>query len=456
MVTKPYKYQRQGAAKIEDFDGRALLADEMGLGKTLQSLLWRRMHSEIERTVVICPAGLKYNWQREAMVHFNLRTEVLEGTKPPKRRLTTSCPIVIINYDILKAWLPWLVKFDPELVILDEVHYCKNPDAQRTKFAKALCEDAQYVIGLSGTPLTSRPAELYSVLNIINPDEFPESEWPDYAERHCNPKRTPYGWDYRGAARLKELHSRLKDTCMIRRRKKDVLSQLPEKAQHVTLMDVKNRKEYEFARDHLIEWVSSRYGKVRAHRAMRAKAFVKVSYLKRLAARLKFRSVLEWIDNFFEETDQKLVAAVVHKKAAKSLHKRFPNSVVITGDVTGKKRQRAVDKFQEDNNTKLLIGNIQAAGVGLNLTAASTGVFAEMAWTPGEHVQMMDRLHRIGQKRGVQWYWLVARDTIEEKMCSLLQTKMKDIHAVLDGEDGAGDLNVFDLLVEEISKRRIK
>jgi len=287
----------------------------MGLGKTIQAL-WYFKRNKKSPVVVICPASLKYNWAREAAVHIRERAEILEGTKPPKKKVFKQNPFVIINYEILGPWLDYLIDLDPQLVILDECQYIKNRRAKRTRYVKQLVKGVPHVLALSGTPLTNRPAELWTTLNIIRPDLF--KSFMSYALEYCNARRTPWGWEYKGAKNLDKLHDILTENCMVRRRKVDVLKDLPAKSRHVVSVPLENRHEYDEAEEDLILWLS-KYSKRKANNAARAERLVKMGYLKRLAATLKLKAVTDWIDRFLEETDEKLVVFAIHRDIIKSL-----------------------------------------------------------------------------------------------------------------------------------------
>ncbi len=171
-MTKLYPYQKRGVLRIERFGGRVLLSDAMGLGKTIQALTWLKRFRKRRKTlpaIVVCPASLKWNWEIETLKHIGVQADILEGVNPPKRFRPQS-KLIILNYDILKAWLPVLKSWDPQTVVLDECHYAQNRSTQRSKAARNLCESVPYVLALSGTPLTNRPAELWSVLNLIRPN----------------------------------------------------------------------------------------------------------------------------------------------------------------------------------------------------------------------------------------------------------------------------------------------
>lgn len=450
-MTEPKPYQFEGAWQIQVWDGRALLADEMGLGKTLQSLYWCMKRKKARPVVVVCPASLKYNWEREAARHVNMVSEVLEGRKPPKRKPIVSAPILIINYEILHWWVPYLRKLGVQVVIIDEAHYIKNRSSKRYKAVKALCEDVPHVIGISGTPLTNRPAELWPILSIIRPDKF--KSFFKYAFRYCKPRKLPWGWVYDGARDLDVLHEKLKRLCMIRRLKKDVLKELPAKVRNVVPVSLSDKREYLEAANDFLNWLG-RSSPEKVSKAKKSEALVQVGYLLRLCAKLKVNAIYDWIDNFLEASDGKLVIFTGHRKMIDLLQERYGKlAVTVDGRVVKMDRQHAVDRFQRDPKTRLFFGNFKAAGVGLTLTAASDCMFTDLPWTPGDLVQCEDRIHRIGQKNAAMIYYLVARGTIEEKLCKILQDKQSVLAQVLDGGSEGDDLNVFNALLNSITKK---
>ena len=444
-----YPYQRKGVRKIDHFDGRALLADEMGLGKTLQSLAWTFWRQQFP-LVVICPAGLRVNWQREILKFFGEHADICEGRDAPQGKVQFASRILIISYEILEHWLPYFHSMWPVTVIIDECHRVKNPSAKCTKATKQICDLADNVIALSGTPFTNRPAELWTVLNIVRPDVWPT--FLPYAMDHCQPRRTRWGWQYKGAVRLPMLNSKLNQFCMIRRRKKDVLKDLPDKTRTIIPIRLKDRREYDAAEKDFLSWLGAQ-SKVKAKKAKSAQKLVMMGYLKRLAAKLKMPFANEWIKDALTESDEKLVVYGWHTDILEPLHQRHKKeSVLISGKVTGNKRQDAVDRFQEEDDCRLLVGNIKAGGVGLNLTAASTGAFIELGMTPADHLQVEDRLHRIGQTKKVHWYYLIAENTVEEDLCSMIQGKQEAFDAAIDGKE-LGSLDIFDQLVHGMKRR---
>lgn len=239
---------------------------------------------------------------------------------------------------------------------------------------------------------------------------------------------------------------------MVRRLKKDVLKDLPEKMRCVVPVEISDRKEYEKARDDFAGWLKS-VQPDRVQSALRAQQITQIGYLLRLTAKLKLRSVVEWCNNFLEGSDEKLVVFGVHTKMIEALDRRLNGGkhVVVDGSVTGRLRKAACDQFQRDPKTRVLIGNIKAAGVGLTLTAASTVAFAELFWTPGAMTQAEDRCHRIGTTQTVWAYYLTAAGTIEERLAKAIQEKQRVIRATLDGGTMEDDLSILDQLLAELA-----
>lgn len=452
-MTELFAYQKVGVELIEKFRGRALLADEMGLGKTIQSLAWYREYLFPEGpAIVVCPAGLKWNWQNEARHHFGLRTEVLEGMRAPRRAgYISRRSIFVINYEILRnlAWVEFLRGLKPKLIIGDEVQRIQNPLAQQTKAFVALCRKIDHVILLSGTPLTNRPAELFTALSILRPKTYKSA--PDFYWKYTQPEKIYGTWYYKGACNLPQLHAKLKKEMMIRRLKKDVLKDLPPKTRVILPVDIADRRQYTIALTNFIRWMRA-FNPKKATAAERANKLVQLGYLRRLAARLKMVAVNDWISGFLNDSDGKLIVFGVHKKILKPLHKRFPNSVLVDGSVTGRDRQKAIDQFTNDKRCRLFFGNIQAAGVGWNGVAASAVAFVELTWDPASHIQAEDRIHRIGQKSAAMIYYLIARNTIESVMSAILQRKQRILDEVLDGSVDTSGLGVFNSVVEQIMR----
>lgn len=434
MATKLFKYQKKDVARIEEFNGRAILAHEMGLGKSLISLSWCALHPEKRPILIICPASLKMNWAKECAMHYGMRSAILSSTKPDSS--IPPAPVYIINYEILKNWQTFITRHvDPKIIIIDEAHYISNPDTARYAYTKSICYPVKHILALSGTPLTNRPKELWSILNLLDEDEWP-SFW-SFKMRYCDPKMTPFGWDFNGASNLEELHRKMKHKGLIRRTKANVLKDLPDKSRSIVTFEL-NKQE------------RKQYNKVLNNPHI--PNLVKIGKLIQEAARAKFRYVLEWIDNYLEDTDEKLILFGVHREIINLLEKKHKDKcVVVHGSVKSSQRQLCFDQFTNNKKIRLFIGNIKAAGVGWNGTVASNVAFVELSWIPGEHKQAEDRVHRIGQTKKCHAYYLVAENTMEETLCKVLQSKQDTINSTLDGSKG-DNLELYRILVDSLGE----
>jgi SWI/SNF-related matrix-associated actin-dependent regulator 1 of chromatin subfamily A len=443
-------FQRQGLEFLVEKEGRALIGDEMGLGKTIQALAYIHANPDKLPALVICPASLKLNWDREAAVACpNLRRYIISGKK--SERLPPA-DIYIINYDIMAVRLGDLMSAGIQTMILDECHYLKNRSAQRTKAVLGSgtkhpgMSSVPYIIALSGTPILNRPAEVYPVIKTLAPKQIPA--WMTFAYRYCGARHNGFGWDFTGSSNTEELHQLLTSTVMIRRLKSDVLKDLPAKQRSALPMEMSSEvvKDYAAARSNFITWLKS-VDPSKVSAAQRAETLVQFQALKRLAARGKWKAATDWLKDSLESNGKIIVFAVHHEAIDKLMEdlKDF-RPVKVDGRDSQEARQAAVDRFQNDETCRLFVGNIKAAGVGLTLTEASAVVFLELGWTPGEHVQAEDRPHRIGQTKSVNVYYLVAADTVEEEIAALLDKKQKVLDAVLDGFETDQDSLLSELL----------
>lgn len=442
MTIKLYPFQEETVAGIEKFNGRVLVSLDMGLGKTVLTLAWLGRHPEALPALVVCPASLKWQWQNEAAKHLGWDARVLESRNA--RHLQPNHRLDIINYDILHAWKPQLAKLGYKTLVADEGHMLRNHTTQRTQAMSGLCDGVPHLLVLSGTPIVNRPVEFFPVLRMLRPDRF--GAFLPFAMRYCAPRKAFGGnWIYDGAANLKELNTILEQTVMLRRRKEDVLKDLPPKTRVVVPLPLEDPGEYRRASQDFLSWARGYHGQ----KGFKALALVRLGHLRRLAAKLKLKFVLEWVANFLEETGEKLLLYAVHHAVLNACQERFPSvNVRVDGSVTGKHRQACFDRFNRDPACRLFLGNVQAAGVGWSCTSASHTAFAEMAWSPGEMTQAEDRTH--GLKRGREGYvsfshWLVGKDTVESKLCQVLQSKQQILSRVLDGKDEKS-LDVFDQL----------
>lgn len=438
-----YGFQIDGVKFLEARGGNGIISDSMGLGKSAQVLSYLRIHPETRPALIVCPATLKLNWLREIRLWMNKgeRVDLLYGMKELEG-LSKNPNIMIINYNILTAWLPILLDLKIRIIIGDESQQISSYKAQRTKAFVELAREVPYRVFLSGTPIRNKPAEFFTVLNLVDPEVFP-NRWK-YLYKFCNPKHNGFGWVFNGITHEKELRHKIKPL-MIRREKKEVLKDLPDKVKIVIPLEPSKIEmgEYENADKEFKEWVNSQSKKIEVQN--------KVEHLKQLAYLAKRNQVVRWIEDYLE-TENKLVVFAYHKKAIRDLHSQFSGcAVTLTGETSLPERQKNIDSFQTDSRVRLFIGQIQAAGLGITLTAASAVTFVEFAWSPADHEQASDRIHRIGQEAETVFaYYLIAEGTIENSIVRLLQRKQKVVSYVLDGKERDFiDQSLLDSLIDE-------
>lgn len=427
-----------------------LIADEMGLGKTIQAIGIINSE-EIKSVLVICPASLKLNWQRELRKWLVRKLSIMIANGGGRLPETD---IVILNYDILHKHHDTLRAKTWDLMICDESHYCKNPKAQRTQEVLGAKDVdpiwAKRKVFLTGTPILNRPVEIYPIAKALAPKDF--GSWWKFVHRYCDARQTRWGLEVGGASNLDELQDKLRSLFMVRRLKKDVLTELPAKRRQVielVAIDagevlLKEQQAWKENEDRLADLQAKvelakaedeeAYREaVRALRQGSMVAFNEMSKVRHEVALAKVPAVIDYLKDVLESID-KLVLFAHHKDVIAEIKEAFPSSVVLTGDTSMQDRQAAVDRFQNDPACQLFIGSITAAGVGLTLTAASNVVFAELDWVPGNVTQAEDRCHRIGQTDSVFVRHLVLDGSLDAEMAMRLVEKQEMIDKALDRE----------------------
>lgn len=411
-------FQRVGVAYALKMR-RCLIADEMGLGKTVQALATLEAASAFP-AVVVCPASLKLNWLREAKKWLPVRDCRILG-KDVEADIREA-DVLILNYDILHKHVPALLLRQVQGVVFDESHYVKKFGTRRTKACLDLSRSIPIRLCLTGTPILNRPVELASQLAILGRlARF--GGWREFTNRYCDPC---YGYgghlDLSGASNTRELAALLRDGCMIRREKKDVLAQLPAKRRVTLRFDIEGRRNY-----------NCEEGCVFAGRGL--PPLPEVERLKQIAARGKMEAVFEWIENFLS-SGEKLVVFAHHVEIQNALLERFPGAARILGEDSPVERQSDVDRFQNDAACNLIVCSLSVGGVGFNLHAASNVAFVELGWNLATHEQSEDRLHRIGQRRSVTAYYLLAAGTIDEDIEAMVESKRAVVESVTGEPDG--------------------
>lgn len=453
LKVEPYDYQKEGI--IFGLKRRRLLiGDEPGLGKTLQSIGIVDTAAAYP-CLVICPSSLKINWQREFEKFTDKKALVLDNATRaswPYLLGMGMFHVAIVNYEALRKFFVWDIKggktftlkdvvFSRDInvfrsVIMDESHRLKDPAAQQTMFTRGIVEGKEWRILLSGTPVVNHAKDLVAQLAIMG------RLVSDFGGRG------KFLADYGENENLSELSDKLYDTCMIRREKAKVLTELPDKQRTDLYVEISNRDEYDLAAAdlaaYLREYTECTDREIR--RKMRMEALVKFMTLRSLASKGKVRQATDFIKNFLAN-GKPLIVFCSLKDIVKALQKQFPDAVRVTGDDNTAEKQAAVDAFQS-GEARLIICSIKAAGVGLTLTAASNVAFVEFPWTYADCCQCEDRAHRIGQKNNVNCYYLIGRSTIDPVLYNIIHRKRSIANRIMACDDDIPtDEMYFDELV---------
>jgi SWI/SNF-related matrix-associated actin-dependent regulator 1 of chromatin subfamily A len=339
-------------------------------------------------------------------------------------------------------------------MIVYELHLIKNSSAKRTKAIKQLSKGISSILLLSGTPILNRPVEIFNSLQMIDPKTW--DNWWSFVKRYCNAHQGRFGWDVSGATNIDELKQRI-STYFLRRTKEEVLPDLPQKhfIDFPVEMPRENAYQYQVLLNSFIKYlkeVKQKKGR-EIMKTMRAEHLAKLNELRQLTSISKIEPAKELIQNIINN-DEKVLIFSNYKNSLYALYEEFKkNAVIITGDISNQDREKAIENFQNDPNTKIFLGGIKSAGVGITLTSGNNVVFIDHSWVPADHSQAIDRVHRIGQKANqVTIYQLYCDGTIDEKMKKILEEKQNIFDKIFENNTQKEESNTIDTLVQELEK----
>ena len=429
----PLEHQKVAIEKLLAND-KFILADDMGLGKTTSAVI-ASLETGAKKILIVCPASLKINWDREIKNYTDRRVLIVEG-----RKWGSTFDFYIINYDIIKNYhstdksedsddYKLLVNAGFDLAIVDEAHYVSNTTANRTRLLNDVLEQIPKVWLLTGTPMTSRPINYFNLLKIV--DSPLTLNWQSYVRRYCKGFQFRVGnrkvWNTSGASNLDELRERTKNI-VLRRMKTDILD-LPEKIITPIFVELTS-KMYD---EELEEF--TRISNEKKEEDTISVTLNRLMKVRQLISYEKIPYTCELIDRCIDQ-GKKVIVLTNFTMTLDILHEKYKkNSVVLDGRMTKDRKQESVDKFQNEDKFKIFIGNIKAAGVGITLTAAEVVIMNDLSFVPADHSQGEDRAYRYGQKNSVLVYYPVFENTIEKIIYNILQKKKGIIDQVMgDGE----------------------
>ena len=406
-IRKPYAHQLE-AAEFLLKKKKAILADEMGAGKSTSSLL--AAYSLPSPRLIICPASVKINWSMEIRnIDKTGNIIILSG----KEMLNEKDDWTIVNYDMLDRYIEKIKNVKWSSLIIDEAHYIKSisssgkPTSKRANNVISLAEGIDYIALLTGTPMTSRPKDLFNLLRVIGHPST--KDWHGYAYAYCGPEQTRHGTSFNGASNIEGLKEKL-EGYMMRRLKKDMLD-LPEKTRSFNYVDI-NLSVYN---KELEEYIKSK-----RYFTNISEALLKLNKMKKLIAVQKAATTTEMIKSYIENDEPVVVLSNYTAVIDKIIESYKDNCVKLTGECSQRQRQEAIELFQKGKK-KVFVGNMIAAGTGITLTRATNTIINDMDWVPGNHLQAEDRTHRIGQKNACNIIYQVAKGAeIDEIMARVL------------------------------------
>lgn len=451
-------YQKVGYNWFKTLDSLGfggILGDEMGLGKTFQTIAFL-LSNKGRKSLIVVPTSLVYNWLQEFEKFApKLRVEAINGAKKFRKEQLSAVEnydVIITTYNLLKLDLENYKKLQFDYLILDEAQNIKNPQSQNALTVKKI--NGKRKFALTGTPIENSLMELWSIFDFVMPG-YLYDEKRFSVRYHKQLKEDPV---------IIEDLNRLIKPFILRRRKKEVVKELPDKIEKTILVNLtdKEKKIYGTYAKYAIELIEK---KVEEDEFKNSKIQI-LAYITKLrqlcldpsvvmedynGSSTKIDSLLELLSKGIEEGHRILVFSqftTVLKNIAGRMELEHIKYSYLDGSIPSEKRMKMVDSFNSGDNSVFLI-SLKAGGTGLNLTSADVVVHFDPWWNPAVEDQATDRAHRIGQKKVVEVIKLVAKGTIEEKIISLQKEKKKLIDSLL-GDELSGSSGLASLSGEEL------
>jgi len=441
-----YPFQKEGVKRaISRNYGKILFCDEMGLGKSLQSLTVADYYRKRWPLLILCPSYLRFNWEHELLKWKLEKKENIQIIQKGSDDLREDARVIIISYDLASRLEKQLHAFNFQVAIADESHYIKNRKAKRTKICLPLLKKCKRCLLLTGTPALSRPEELFTQLSCVAPTTF--HYFNQFAERYCDAKMGHFGWDVSGCSNEEELQL-INHYCMVRRLKKNVLTELPPKIREDILVSLNNneRKALEPGFNELREINHQIYHGQHDQEQMSNLFFTRkqlISSLFRETALVKTNIVREYLKNLLPmRNNQKLIVFGYHRIMLDAIQEAVEAKkckfIRIDGSTPQKDRMGLVATFAKPH-TNIAILSIGACGTGFNFTMCSHIIFAELLWNPGELLQAEDRIHRIGQKASsILIQYMIADGSLDNTVWKRLKEKFSTLDKVLNDQNKGG------------------
>ena len=450
----PFPFQKAGIKYGIEKNGRVLIGDEMGLGKTIQAICIARYYQKNWPLLIVAPSSLLYNWKKEILTWLKGINE--EDIKIMNKSSDVPSSIITISsYDYAYKNQDSLVEYLglSGVLIVDESQNIMSNDSLRTKSIMHLSSLSKRVILISGTPFLNKPLELFTQLYCLDPVNF--DDYYKFVYRYCDAFKTKIKnktiLNVSGASNLEELNNLLIDNYMVRRRKSQVLSQLPPKkrfTKYIQEPDTNINSEYtDNLRNICFNALANNNYNIQdakldimENNKMEFKNSTFEAYNE--TAERKSEEISKMVSEYFterSENSEPLIVFAYHDSVISAIEKRIKiehpkmKYIKIDGKVDKEKRFEMVEEFQNNKEYGLAILSIKAASVGLTLTRSSTVWMTEIPWTSGLALQAEDRAHRISQTKDVYIYYLIMENTLDIVLWNLIVNKSDMLNKVLDG-----------------------
>ena len=440
---KPYKFQIDSALFGIEANGRVLFAHEMGLGKTViaSMMLWAHP-KEMLRAVVFCKAGLKEQWRR-MISNWNGESWGVQIVDSEKDALLPGAVVFIVSFDTLWRFkdIPnFMERIKAKTVVLDEVQHLKNRGAKRTQGIQLACRQVPYIIALSGTPIANNSEEYFTILNILYPKRF--SVHSDFVYNYVEQNWNGYNYSYGGLKSIDRFENDTKDF-ILRFTRKEVLPDLPDifrDFRFSELGDEVNAAYQTLMRDFQQYYYYGSAGLTAFQKAQGIMAYL--ARMRHLTGVAKIEPCVQYLSDFAESTDRKIVVFTHHKDVAEQLHtflkeEQQKEPIKWGGEILRMpsdpaKRDDMIDKFRDSDSRILLVSEL-ADCEGKNLQFCADAVMLERQWTPIKEEQAEARFPRPGQKaNAINIVYMIAVGTVDEYLTKIEERKRSYVASAVD------------------------
>lgn len=445
----PYRPFQNAGIQFGIEHGNVLIGDEPGLGKTAQAIGIAN-ETKADKVLIICPASIRLNWHRELKNWWmppsgDIFPHIYMNSKQGSPKSSADINAVIVSYELTRnqGVHNALMEMDWDLTILDEAHYLKTTDANRTQAIfgggdykkNYIAQNSKSIVALTGTPLPNRPRECFTLAKALCPEAIDWMNYDDFVFRFNPSQRMQtkddkiFNVEKRG--RLPELNARLRTNFMVRRLKKDVLKDLPDKVYELTYLEPTGAIQDVLQRESLLKYtitdLKNPFGDM----------FGMISTIRKEMGIAKVPRVVEHMKFLLDVMEiPKVVLFAHHVEVMNMLTIALEKYgvVAVRGGMSSRAKDNSVQSFQTDMRKRVFLGQMDAAGFGIDglQNVCSHVVFAEPAWVPGTNEQAVDRCHRIGQHDNVIAQFLVAEGSFDEKVLATVFEKNETIYNVLD------------------------